>query len=47
MAEAPENDLWVLDPTDEKMLTLVTCFPFHALVPGGLERYVVRAIATD
>ena len=38
-----ENDLWVLEPTDEKMLTLVTCFPFHALVPDGSERYVVRA----
>ncbi len=42
-----ENDLWVLEPTDAKMLTLVTCFPFDAVVPGGPERYVVRAIATD
>ncbi len=42
-----ENDLWVLDPTDDKMLTLVTCFPFHAVLPGGPERFVVRAIAAD
>ncbi len=42
-----ENDLWVLDATDEKVLTLVTCFPFDAIVPGGPERYVVRAVASD
>jgi sortase A len=42
-----ESDLWVLETTDEKMLTLVTCFPFDAVIPGGPERYVVRAVATD
>ena len=40
-----ENDLWVLEPTGRETLTLVTCFPFDALVPGGAERYVVRAVA--
>ena len=35
-----ERDVWVLEPTDEKMLTLVTCFPFDAVVHGGPARYV-------
>lgn len=39
-----ENELWILDATDEKTLTLVTCFPFDAVVPGGPDRYVVRAV---
>ena len=29
--------------TDE--LTLITCFPFDAIVPGGPLRYVIRATA--
>jgi sortase A len=29
--------------TDDARLTLVTCFPFDALVPGGPLRYVVQA----
>lgn len=32
----------VLD-TDEPMLSLVTCYPFDALEPGGPMRYVVTA----
>jgi sortase A len=32
----------VLD-TDEPILTLVTCYPFDALTPGGPLRYVVTA----
>ena len=32
----------VLD-TDESMLSLVTCYPFDALQPGGPMRYVVSA----
>jgi sortase A len=32
----------VLD-TDEAMMTLVTCYPFDALQPGGPMRYVVSA----
>ena len=27
-----------------KQLTLITCYPFHAITPGGPMRYVVRAI---
>ena len=29
--------------TDESMLSLVTCYPFDALQPGGPMRYVVTA----
>ena len=29
--------------TDTEALTLTTCFPFDAIVPGGPLRYVVRA----
>jgi sortase A len=29
--------------TDESMLSLVTCYPFEALEPGGPMRYVVTA----
>jgi sortase (surface protein transpeptidase) len=27
-----------------KQLTLITCYPFHAITPGGPMRYVVRAV---
>ena len=29
--------------TDDSMLSLVTCYPFDALEPGGPMRYVVTA----
>jgi sortase (surface protein transpeptidase) len=31
-------------PTGRKSLTLITCWPFDAIVPGGPLRYVVRAV---
>lgn len=31
------------DPRDGELLTLVTCYPFAAVVPGGPLRLVVRA----
>ena len=40
-AEAVE----ILWDTDNSLLTLVTCYPFDALVPGSPLRYVVRAAA--
>jgi len=40
-----ETDTSVLDPTDEPTLTLVTCYPLDAVLPGGPLRYVVRATA--
>lgn len=38
-----ENDLYVLDDDGDAVLTLVTCYPFDAVVPGGPLRYVIRA----
>jgi len=35
----------ILWDTGESRLTLVTCYPFDALVPGGPLRYVVRTVA--
>lgn len=35
----------LIRPTPEPTLTLVTCWPFDALVPGGPLRYLVRAAA--
>ncbi|MCP4656418.1 MAG: class GN sortase [bacterium] len=39
-----QRETAVLDPTPSPVLTLITCYPFNALVPGGPLRYVVRAI---
>jgi len=36
----------VLD-TDASMLTLITCYPFDALEPGGPMRYVVTAVRVN
>ena len=36
------SDTWVLDPTTEPSLTLVTCYPF-SYVGAAPERFVVRA----
>jgi sortase A len=33
----------LIDPSSDS-LTLVTCYPFDALVAGGPERYVVTAL---
>jgi sortase A len=38
-----ETETEVLLPTEQAMLTLITCYPFDALKPGGPLRYVVRA----
>ncbi len=40
-------DTWVAGPSPGRVLTLVTCWPFDAVVPGGPERYVVWAEARD
>jgi len=39
-------DVDVLDPTDEPMLTLITCYPFH-FVGYAPDRFVVRARAAS
>lgn len=33
--------------TREDLLTLVTCYPFNQVIPGGPMRYVVTAIRTE
>lgn len=38
-----ENDPAATDPAGPSRLTLVTCFPFDTVVPGGPLRYVVTA----
>ena len=37
------DDVFVLDDATEPVLTLITCYPFDAIVPGGPLRFVVRA----
>ena len=45
VAVVDETDLTPIAPAREARLTLVTCFPFGALEPGGPLRYVVSAVA--
>jgi sortase A len=37
------HDVWVLDPTNERSVTLVTCYPFR-YVGTAPKRFVVRAV---
>ncbi len=34
---------WLDDDSNSYQLTLVTCYPFNSLTPGGRLRYIVRA----
>jgi len=43
MSVVDRNRTDVLEPTADAVLTLVTCYPFDAVLPGGPLRYVVRA----
>jgi sortase A len=38
----PKHDVSVLDPTDDKTLTVVTCYPFY-FVGHAPKRYIVKA----
>jgi len=38
-----EDDIRVLDDLGDDALTLLTCYPFDAVMPGGPLRFVVRA----
>jgi len=38
-----KHDTWVARNEGERRLTLITCWPFDAIQPGGSERYVVIA----
>lgn len=40
------RDTWVGEDTGDTRLTLVTCYPFDAIRPGGPLRYVVWAVAS-
>jgi sortase A len=40
------SDVRSLAPTEDDRLTLVTCYPFAALRPGGPLRYVVTAVGS-
>jgi sortase A len=37
------SDVWVLDPTERPVLTLVTCYPF-SYVGSAPQRFIVRAL---
>ena len=37
------EDVWVLDPTPGRVLTLVTCYPFY-FVGSAPRRFIVRAV---
>ena len=41
---ADENDTEQLYVVNHKQLTLITCYPFTAVIPGGPLRYVVEAV---
>jgi sortase A len=44
---ANQRDVGLLAPTREPTLTLVTCYPFNAIRPGGPLRFIVRARPAD
>ena len=37
------EDVWVLDPTPDRAVTLVTCYPFYNIGPAP-RRFIVRAV---
>jgi sortase A len=40
-----EDETWLLADSGDERLTLITCYPFNAIAPGGPMRYVVQAKA--
>jgi len=44
---ANQRDVGLLAPTRDPILTLVTCYPFNAIRPGGPLRFIVRARPAD
>jgi sortase A len=42
---SPE-DVWVIDPTPTRSLTLVTCYPFY-FIGAAPKRFIVRAVRSD
>jgi sortase A len=45
-AVVPPTDLEVIQPTNERSLTLITCFPFSYVGPAA-DRFIVRARAVE
>jgi sortase A len=41
------RDTWVVEDAGDSRLTLVTCYPFEAIRPGGPLRYVVSAVLEE
>lgn len=41
-----KSELWLLDQ-GQTLLTLITCYPFDAWLPGGPERFVIRAVPLE
>jgi len=41
----PPEDVSVLDPTPQRSITLVTCYPFYHIGPAP-QRFIVRAVRT-
>jgi hypothetical protein len=39
----PAASGWLLEPSFEQQLLLITCYPFDAPLPGTERRYVVTA----
>lgn len=42
----PKDDISVLEPTDERTMTIVTCYPFYH-VGNAPKRYIVKATALE
>lgn len=42
-----EKEVSALLPTPDPVLTLITCYPFDAIRPGGPLRYIVRAVEEE
>ena len=42
-----ENQIDIMTSYDQEILTLVTCYPFKAIQPGGPLRYVVQAVLIE
>jgi sortase A len=40
------EDVWVLDPTSARSVTLVTCYPFY-FIGSAPERFIVRAVRVE
>ena len=40
------SDVWVMAPSDDRRLTLVTCYPFN-YIGSAPQRFIVQAVATE